>query len=323
MIRRRNALILTGSAIAAPLILPRRAFAAYSGPGDIASIGTPIGFWGFRAVTATKASGAPFAAIDVQPPGGGTATPINILTTGAIDSSTLSSYIGANGGAICSKIYDQIGSNHFTQSTVANMPNVGTDASTATTKLGTGQYCLMFTGAQFMTASGLTTLANYTGVSFAVRTGNFTTPQGQVWSMFNSVGAQGSFIFNNAANQGLIFASNSVTFTANDQTWHGVGFNVNGASGYYAIDGATNFPQNVGSNSPDGGGSIRLGTSGSNNFIGQWCEGAWWSGQVGGGSMNVYSNTGGTSTDGSVAFYFSAIVTTGVVHIRMLRGIGQ
>jgi len=93
---------------------------SYSGPGDVNALGN---FWALRAYSNAYALRTA-AAIDIVDSGGANAATINVLTTGALDSSTLSSWITAHGTASVAKIYDQVSTKHLTQGTVANMPTI-------------------------------------------------------------------------------------------------------------------------------------------------------------------------------------------------------
>ena len=88
----------------------------YVGVGDIVSGG--LAWYGLRAYSAAKGRRAAVPLMDIQPAGGGAATTINCNTAGGI------LYASIPAGSICSKLYDQIGTRHLVQATVAAMPAV-------------------------------------------------------------------------------------------------------------------------------------------------------------------------------------------------------
>lgn len=95
--------------------------AAYVGPGDVTSFVT-FGSVG-RAYTAAYASGLGNA-VDLVDQAGANAVTIKFLATGLIDVASINTWVTAHTVTTIkiAKLYDQVGSAHFVQATLANMP---------------------------------------------------------------------------------------------------------------------------------------------------------------------------------------------------------
>lgn len=91
---------------------------SFTGAGDI--ISGALAWWGLRAYNAAYATGSNPAIDIVKTSDGSALQTINILSTGALDTATIS---GLGYGVSVTKLYDQTGNgNHLTQATLANMP---------------------------------------------------------------------------------------------------------------------------------------------------------------------------------------------------------
>jgi hypothetical protein len=127
---------------------------SYTGPGDIAS--GAFAWWGFRAYNNAYISGVKHL-VDIADASNLNPTTIDCTVTGAFDTATYNTWATAHsvsaGTALVRKLYDQVGTNHLTQGTSANMPTLN--------------------------ASGVVSMsvANGFGGTF-LNTGNFTLSQG-------------------------------------------------------------------------------------------------------------------------------------------------
>ena len=99
-----------GPVAAAPL--------GYTGPGNIVTGAT--GFWGLRGYNAAYATGSN-PGIDIRNAADTTTTTLNILSDGSLD---VASVPGTGGPFRVSKVYDQIGTNHFVQTDHAVRPTL-------------------------------------------------------------------------------------------------------------------------------------------------------------------------------------------------------
>jgi len=98
----------------------------YVGPGDIQT----FTLWsGLRAYSAAKAA-ATVALVDLVDQAGANPITINCTTAGALDASAIATWVAAHSVTTIkvSKLYDQVGSNHLAQVTLANMPTLVANA---------------------------------------------------------------------------------------------------------------------------------------------------------------------------------------------------
>ena len=94
---------------------------SYVGPGDVVS--GAFAFWGLFAYNAAYATGSN-PACDLVDQAGLNPITINILSSGALDTASISTWVTAHSVTkiLVKKLYDQVGTQHMTQATVANMP---------------------------------------------------------------------------------------------------------------------------------------------------------------------------------------------------------
>lgn len=226
----------------------------YTGPGDVVAFNA---WWGLRAYNAAKAAAAP-AVLDLLDQAGANAITINLLTTGQLDVASINTWVTAHTVTTIkvTRIYDQVGTNHQNQATLANMPALG-----VTSGPGAAFAALLFTRAssQSMTSGALTgggaqpysisTVAERTGT-----TGSFNTVFG--------VGG-GEILFNNSANGlgGYAGAVLADTTHSADSAWHAAQVLFSG-TGSVVVDGNTAVTGSIGAGTITANGVIGNGIGG-------------------------------------------------------------
>jgi Alpha-L-arabinofuranosidase B, catalytic len=226
--------------------------ASYSGPGDVVSGATA--FYGLRAYNLAYATGTNNA-ITIRRTSDSTSTNILILTTGALDVATATSFC-ASTTCFASTIYDQIGGKNVSQSTTTQQPQLTFNC------LNTSRPCLTFAGAsnQELTALSFTSASQPITISFVgERTGTFTSTN----TVFGSLGVV-QVGFGTAANTSFEYANSTVVTTAAaDNALHAVQSVFNGASSTINVDGVTSGSLNPGASGV--GSQASIGYGGSNN----------------------------------------------------------
>jgi hypothetical protein len=145
----RRTLLRTSVVAAAPE-------SSYVGPGDVVSGATA--YWGLRGYNGAYAAPGTNPGIDIVKASDGSASQtINILNDGSLDVAT----IGGLGYAVAvSKMYDQVGTNHLVQATLADMPTL------SLAFVGT-RPAMLFTPSQgFTSGSGITRAQPFTMSSY-------------------------------------------------------------------------------------------------------------------------------------------------------------
>lgn len=226
----------------------------YTGPGDIVAFNY---WWGLRAYSAAKAAAAP-AVLDLLDQAGANAITINLLTTGQLDTASIATWVAAHSVTTIkvTKIYEQVGTNHLTQATLANMPTLNLTGGP-----GGSFAALLFTRASSQTiSSGALTGGATQPISMSVvaertgTTGSFNTVIG--------VGAA-EVLFNNAANGlgGYAGAVLADTTHSADSAWHAAQV-LFSATGSVVVDGNTPVTGSIGSGAVTAGAVIGNGVGG-------------------------------------------------------------
>jgi hypothetical protein len=210
------------------------AAATYTGPGDVVSGATA--WYGLRAYNAAYATGSN-KAINVRRASDNATSDINILSTGALDVATASTFCALT-TCFLTKAYDQSGhSFDYSQATA------GSQAQLIFNCLGTLP-CVQFSGSQKMATGAVTNLTQpFTVSQVAERTGSFTS----FGVIFGSSGTAQSE-FNGSANSWSEYAGNRFSATASDSAWHAGQYVFNGASSSIKVD-ATTTSGNASTNS--------------------------------------------------------------------------
>lgn len=181
----------------------------YVGPGDIFS--GAIGWWGLRGYSAAYSTGLN-PAIRVVDSGGANAQDILVLSNGALDVATLTSWIGTHGTASVTTIYDQTATGrNLTQATVANMPTIGMTSGPASLP------AFVYNGSAWIRHLGGLTQAQpfvYAGI-----VNNTNSPANQKFVCDDNINISWGV---DSITGGLwnVFAGSTGTFSASAATWH-------------------------------------------------------------------------------------------------------
>jgi hypothetical protein len=233
---------------------------SYIGPVDAVSGATE--FYGLRAYNKAYATGTNNA-ITIRRTSDSTSTNIVILTSGALDVATATTFC-ASTTCFASTLYDQISGKNVTQATTSAQPQLTFNC------LNTSLPCLTFSSAssQQLTTSGFVTSAQPNTLSFVAERNGNTGSTNSVIGAFNAsqVG------YGPAANQAFIFAGSEPTVTAADNALHAVQGVLNGTSSSLNVDGTLTGSLSAGSSSilqP-----VSIGSSGNNGnyFQGLFAE---------------------------------------------------
>jgi hypothetical protein len=192
----------------------------YTGPGDIVSGATH--WYGLRAYNATYAAATGNIADLVAVTGGAAVCTLKAATDGTADmvgsycaGTTVPLACAAASGGSCNvtKLYDQVGTSHLTQATLAAMPAFVTGSVTG---LASNRPAMQFSGAQSLgAASGGTTTQPLSFSSVAERIG---TANGGVIGGINGNDSELRF-GPSAANQAFVFAGGTpATRAASDSS---------------------------------------------------------------------------------------------------------
>lgn len=241
----------------------------YTGPGDIQS--GALAWGGLRGYSAAYATGSN-PAVDLVDQSGANAITINILSTGKLDTATISTWVTAHSVTTINvaKLYDQSGNGlHFTQATLASMPSL------ALSVIGSNP-AMLFNAQSLTNATGATSTQPFTISAVAERTGNFTTRG----SIFGSLGGFFNILFfDQTANNIGIYDGNSLPVTtAADSVFHAIQaiFNNPGTSSIF-IDGTLTSPMSL-NNTQTFSGGMTIGTGTTGNLTGDVCEVGIWNG---------------------------------------------
>lgn len=197
---------------------------SYVGPGDIAT----FAYWyGLRAYSGAKAG---TKCIRVIRASDSTQTDINSLSNGALDISTLTTFLAATTGKIVT-FYDQVGSADATQATGASQAVMSLTAGPASTVTS------QFAGSQSYNAT-VSALGGVQPLSFSMvaeRTSNFTAYN----AVLNVASGSGDFgaLFDANANSIAGYFGGVIGQTGLDSAYHAVQGLASGTSSLINIDG--------------------------------------------------------------------------------------
>lgn len=215
----------------------------YTGPVDV--VASPTSCWSLRACSAVKRGSAAINVCNV-----GDAACADVVTDASTGNLPATITIG---GSDCSAVactvktwYDQTGSGcsgpcNFAQASAPSRPHLKANC------INTSYWCLDdSTNDRILQVSGTfpTIAQQFTYSVVMQRTGNFTT-QGYLLSG----GTANGLGFNNAVNQGFMYAGAAPTFTAADSVWLSVQAVFNGASSIADVNGTATTGLNAGATS--------------------------------------------------------------------------
>jgi hypothetical protein len=244
---------------------------AFTGPGDIQTSGV-VAWYGLRAYSAAKRGSA--VANVCNSTGGvdvGCADMLSNASTGALVPQTISGIPCPGANCTVKIIYDQSGANSCTVNSVANSPcNIGTVTVASRPTLTTTT--LSFSGAQAPSCgvinSGNCTITTSSAQPYVIsavveRTGAFTVSGAYFGDAGNfSIG------FNSTANTLNDYCGTNQTLAGvNDNAYHAIQTQCNGASGIIYVDGTSNT-LNMGALAlSTGSNGFRIGDDAFSNFL--------------------------------------------------------
>jgi hypothetical protein len=197
----------------------------YIGPGDI------LPSW-YAWASPARAYNSAYAtacgpAMDLQDQAGANPITINILPSGFADVVTLAAWVAANSVTTIkvAKLYDQTGNGrHFTQATLANMPNLTASGLN-------GLPVLNFPGSVFVLGTAVVTVAQpLTYSAVYIRPGS---ANGGIFGANNAF----AYLGGGSTNIVQINAGSPATAAAADNAWHGVQALFSGTSSFANVDG--------------------------------------------------------------------------------------
>jgi hypothetical protein len=201
---------------------------AYTGPGDVQT----FTLWaGLRAYSAAKAA-ATAAIVDLVDQAGANPITINCTTAGALDSSAITTWVAANSVSTIkvTKLYDQVGTNHLVQATLANMPVL--TANSLNTSYG-----LTFTAAnsQQLVATSAISPQTQPYYIYAVAKATASADRG-LWAA-DSGGFAGAIAeFQAAGPVFAIYAGNVLSATITYSAWHAIQSLFSSTSSVISVD---------------------------------------------------------------------------------------
>lgn len=258
---------------------------AYTGPGNIQS-GWKI-WCGLRGYNTAAANGIT-KSVRIQRASDSTSQDFVILSTGAVDVSSIATFLASTTGIITTW-YDQSG-NGFD---VTLASGTGATYTLGATGLGAGQPCgaLSGSGAYTNTSGEPFGAQPFTLSGVSNRTGALTTTQ----IILSNAGEAVQLAYNNANNQGYQYAGTVQTFTISDSTWHTINAIYNGASSSVNVDGASVSSANPGA------------TGGGFQFFGMSSAGSPLTAQITEFGLLEATLTSPSSLNTNQQYWFSAI----------------
>ena len=202
--------------------------ATYAGPGDIVS--GAYRYCGMRAYTLASIGAN---AIRLRRDSDNAEQDFVTVTGGGLDLAAISTFKGT-ANLFITKLYDQVGTNNYTNSTAAKQP--------ALTLSGLGSLPISaYSSASVSTliSSSLVTQAQpFTISAVARRTSNITGTTQVLWA--NSSSGSLQFSYTTTANTVLMYAGSAVNATATDNVWHAFQGVYGGSSSDINVDGTVN-----------------------------------------------------------------------------------
>lgn len=281
MISRFNAILLALFLSLAPswaqmgqipaYVQPAPSGGTYTGPGDVVSGASH--WYGLRAYNAAYAVGGTNPVADIVDTATGLAAcTIPIGTNGSANLAAVACPTGAptvsvttfctvthSAGCSVTKLYDQIGTSHATQATLASMPVL---ALGSVSGIASNRPAMIFAGGQKLSITlslGIPQPLSFSSV--AVNTNSGTV--GGI--LADAVANNAEMIFGNSANQTLIYAGGTpIVMSATDVVWHAISGVFNGSSSIMNVDGTTSSTGSPGSGTL---GSPQIGEDSFGDFL--------------------------------------------------------
>jgi hypothetical protein len=264
------------------------AAASYTGPGDVVS-GASV-WYGLRGYTAAYSTGSN-PAVDLVDQAGANTTTINILSDGTLDVASIATWVSANSVTTIkvTKLYDQVGTKHASQATLATMPELVLGPVTGLTST---RPAMVFANAQaLVTATAPNVAQPLTFSSVSIRTSGTI----DVGMMAGDTGNDAEMIYR-GSNVAGVFAGGSVaTQSQTDNSWHSFHGVFNGASSLLNVDGSSGSTASAGTNGLPDAHQLRIGRD-SFQPSGSWLTGrineagVWPSALSGTNMTDLYNN---------------------------------
>lgn len=269
---------------------------SYQGPGDVVAGLTSFGSV-YRAASSSTATGTSMADLVAS---GGTGTVLCTLKTAASGFADLTAYCpgaltpaatcaAASGGScVVKQVYDQVGTNHWSQTTVSAMPAITFSAVNGLPALTCSGSVVLNTTATFSPTA-------YSETTVYERTSNIVVSGAFGFSSNGWIGA------GSVANSALIAQGTSVNVRAGsvaDSAWHGLSatFSTVASSDALSVDGVDTTGIAAGTTSPSSV-PLRFCRAGANELNGHVAEGGYWGSYsfTSTDRTNLYNNFHGTS----------------------------
>jgi hypothetical protein len=215
---------------------------SYIGPGDITSF---VHWYGLRAYSSVTAIANANVADLVASTGGATVCTLKLASNGDADVTstyclglTVPAACAAASGSACkvTRLYDQVGTFHVTQATLAQMPTLMFNV------LGGNKPAMFFVAAnaQALLVLGSGTIAQPLSMSMVARRPTVGTPSNMVLADGGTGTGQVAFGFFNSANLIFGYAPTNQVFFAPDSSFHAAQMVANAGAGNIYIDGNAN-----------------------------------------------------------------------------------
>ena len=215
---------------------------------------------------------------------GSTAGTVDLTSTYCTGSATPATACAAAAGGSCKvkKLYDQVGTNPWTQATASKMPLL-------TFSSINGLPAMQFASANSTTLIQGTNISQAQPFSFeavAERTSIFTSAQ----AILNDSGIDTELSFQNAANTIKFYAGTQQTGTAADSAFHVLQSTFNSTSSTLNVDGTTQVTADTGTHTLGGSGPAAIGScpGGVNYLNGLVTEAGTYNGSVQSNARSAY-----------------------------------
>jgi hypothetical protein len=252
---------------------------AYTGPGDVVS--GVLAWWGLRAYSAAKAA-ALTPLIDIVKASDGSAPmTINSLSNGNLDVATIA---GLGYAVKVSKIYDQVGTNHLEQATLAIMPDLTLNLVGSLPGM-----TFAISTIQTLTKVGFLNQAQPVSLSWVARRTGIDFTNGMVVTSNTDANIFGGY-FNDTSSM-MAAAGNFVTAgTTVNNSLNAVHIIFNGASSEFVANGAAGTTVDSGLTGLNASNAINIGNITTNGNSGDICEVGWWSGAFSAGDKTALAD---------------------------------
>lgn len=218
----------------------RSAAAPYAGPGDV--VAGLTNYWGLDANIVAYIGGPCIGVLDQA---GANALTVNIAANGFLDTTAITSWVAAHSVTTIkvAQVYDQVGTNHAAQGTLANMPELILNAIGSLPGIS-------FSGTQWLACINPLTQAQVLSLIYIAKRTTFSGTFGDIFSSGNGDVQVG---FDTSTGNAFIYAGGSViTAAAAENQFHDFQAVLNNTTSVFYIDGGSNPASGVGVNGFNG-----------------------------------------------------------------------